>query len=54
MVTLDIGERSVLRSKFSSDSNYIVSLTRKKLSVWNITKRKLFWEVEDSIGFQVS
>ena len=54
IMTLDMGKRSILRAKFSSDSNYIVSLTRKKLSVWNIAKRKLFWEVEDSNGFQVS
>ena len=54
LVTINTERGKLLRAKFSADSNYIVSLTRRNLSVWNIAKGKLYWEVEDPSGFQVS
>lgn len=42
----------ILKARFSSDCNHIVSLTRKCVKVWNVGKRKVSWEIKDEQGFQ--
>jgi len=52
LVVFEGNKGKVIKSKFSADSHFVVSLTRKCITVWNIAKRKISWEVTDENGFQ--
>ena len=46
-------EGHILNARFSSDGKYVITLTKNCAKIWNISKRKVSWSIEDTKGFQV-
>ena len=46
-------EGQILNARFSSDGKYVIVLTKNCVNIWNISKRKVSWSIEDTKGFQV-
>lgn len=47
----DDGE--IISSRFSSDGKYVIAMTKQCVKIWNISKQKVSWSIEDNKGFQV-
>lgn len=52
LMDLCSNEGNIIRARFSSDGKYVIVLTKNCVNIWNISKRKVSWSVEDTKGFQ--
>ena len=47
-------EAEIISSRFSSDGKYVIAMTKQAVKIWNISKQKVSWIIEDNKGFQVN
>ncbi|XP_057295533.1 dynein assembly factor with WDR repeat domains 1-like [Hydractinia symbiolongicarpus] len=52
LVMLSEEGQKVIDARFSSDGRYIVTMTNNFISVWNISKKKKIWSIEEDKGLQ--
>ena len=43
----------VISTRFSCDGQFVITLTKQAVKIWNISEKKVSWSIEDSKGFQV-
>lgn len=52
LMNLCTEKEPIVDAHFSSDGKYVIVLTKNSVKIWNISKQKTSWCIEDTKGFQ--